>query len=47
VAAGQDLDDLGADVVAGLAVLLARVAEADDQQVGRRPRPGTAPEQGG
>jgi hypothetical protein len=47
VAGGQDLDDLGADVVAGLAVLLAGVAEADDEQVGRRPRPGTPSEQGG
>jgi hypothetical protein len=47
VACGQDLDDFGADVVAGLAVLVAGVAEADDEQVGRRPRPGTASEQSG
>src|SRR5581483_9438131 len=44
VAAGQGLDDLRPHVVARLGVLLTGVAEADDEQVGRRPRPGAPPE---
>ena len=37
---GQQRDDLGADVVAGAGVLVAGVAEADGQQVGRGPAVG-------
>jgi hypothetical protein len=34
VAAGQDADHVGPEVVAGVLVLLARVAESDGQEVG-------------
>jgi len=34
VAAGEQVDDIGTEVVAGALVLVAGVAEADDQQMG-------------
>ena len=37
VARREDLDDVGADVVAGVGVLGAGVAETDHEQVGGRP----------
>ena len=42
MAGGQELDGVGAGVVAGPGELGARVAEADRQQVGGRARPGPA-----
>src|SRR5690606_14016025 len=44
-APGQLGDDLGTDVVAAAGVLLAGVAETDDQPVGRGAAPLTAPRQ--
>jgi hypothetical protein len=40
MAGRQQADDVGTEVVTGTTVFRLRVAEADDQQVGRCPRPG-------